>query len=264
MKPQFRLHQLAVFGFRFTLLASLAVSAHANLVSNGSFETTSLTTTGQFGSNVSNWSNASGSGESLVFPSVGLQPLYSYSYAVYQPPNTTPALYPTYGLLGPFPTTSPDGGNYVVSDGDYLNQPISQTITGLTAGNYYQLTFYQALAQLDENLTAQGPVTGYWQVSLGANSQNSQLQKADGTTVLDSYGNLIQSATVAPWTLQTMTFQASSATEVLSFLSVGTGLPPMVGLDGVSLEAVPLPGAMWLFGSGVLGMVGMGARRKRN
>ncbi|HSB96729.1 MAG TPA: hypothetical protein VLC91_09780 [Spongiibacteraceae bacterium] len=250
-----------ICGFSCVFLTAISLSAQANLVSNGSFETTSLATTGAFGSNVASWSNASGSSEALIFPGVGLQPLYSYSYAVYQPGLS--ATYTTYGLLGPFPTTSPDGGKYVLSDGDYLNQPISQTISGLTIGNFYQLSFYQALAQLDENLTPQGLVTGYWQVSLGAATQNSQLQKADGTTVVDSFGNLVQSATISPWTLQTMTFQASAATEVLSFLSVGTGLPPMIGLDGVSLEAVPLPAASWLLGSGLLGMITAGARRHR-
>lgn len=250
-------------GFQAIFLGAFALSAHANLVLNGSFESTSLGTTGAFASNVANWSNPGGSGESLIFPGVGLQPLYSYSYAVYQPPNSTTSIYPTYGLLGPFPTTSPDGGKYVLSDGDYLNQPISQVITGLTMGNYYQLSFYQALAQLDENLTTQGVVTGYWQVSLGSSTQNSQMQKADGTTILGPGNSLIQSATISPWTLQTMTFQASSTSEVLSFLSVGGGLPPMMGLDGISLEAVPLPGALWLFGGGLAGLVAADSRRRR-
>lgn len=251
------------FGLSFVLLSMFALSAHANLVSNGSFETTTLTTTGSMGSSVANWSATSGSSEMLVFPSVGLQPLYSYSNPLYQSPYSTNAIYPTYGLLGPFPTTSPDGGKYVLSDSDYLNQPISQTLNGLTPGNFYQLSFYQALAQLDENLTTQGVVTGYWQVSFGSSTQNSQFQKADGTTVLDSNGYIIQSATISPWNLQTMTFQATSATEILSFLSVGTGLPPMLGLDGVSVNEVPLPAAVWLFGSGLLGLFAAGLRRIR-
>lgn len=263
MRPYSRLQKSANFCLSFVVLAAFALSAHANLVTNGSFESTTLTTTGNFGSNVTGWTGTSGASETLVFPGVGLQPLYSYSNPLYQSPYSTNAIYPTYGLLGPFPTTSPDGGKYVISDSDYFNQPISQTLNGLTPGNFYQLSFYQALAQLDENLTTQGLVTGYWQVSFGSSTQNSQFQKADGTTVLDSNGYIIQSAIVAPWTLQTMTFQAASATEVLSFLSVGTGLPPMLGLDGVSMNAVPVPAAIWLFGSGLIGLFASGARRMR-
>jgi hypothetical protein len=250
------------FGLPFVILTTFALSAHANLVSNGSFETTTLTTTGSMGSSVASWSATSGSSEMLVFPGVGLQPLYSYSQPLYQSPYSTNAIYPTYGLLGPFPTTSPDGGKYVLSDSNYLNQPLSQTLNGLTPGNFYQLSFYQALAQLDENLTTQGVVTGYWQVSFGSSTQNSQFQKADGTTVLDGNGFIIQSATVSPWNLQTMTFQATSATEILSFLSVGTGLPPMLGLDGVSVIAVPEPAPIWFFGGGLMAIFAV-VRRMR-
>lgn len=255
------------FGLSVMFLSTFAISAEANLVANGSFETVSATTTAQFNAaGVANWSNPAGSGETLVFPSVGLQPLYSYSYPIYQPSTpypSAPSLYPTYGLLGPFPASSPDGGNYVLSDGNFLNQSITQSVTGLTPGNFYQLTFYQALAQLDENLTTQGPVTGYWQVSFGSSMQNSQLQNANGITLLAPDGSISQSATISPWTLQTMTFQATAATELLSFLSVGTGLPPMVGLDGVSLSAVPVPGAGWLLGSGLMGLIAAGSRAKK-
>jgi hypothetical protein len=42
-----------------------------------------------------------------------------------------------------FPSTSPQGGNFVQADGSSgLNYPISQTVTGLTAGQSYTVSFY--------------------------------------------------------------------------------------------------------------------------
>jgi hypothetical protein len=34
-------------------------------------------------------------------------------------------------------------------------------------------------------------------------------------------------------------------------------------MDDVSLTAVPVPAAVWLFGSGILGLVGVARRRKQ-
>jgi hypothetical protein len=131
-------------------LAGLTGTANAGLVTNGSFEISAVSTTTTFlYAGVSNWTN-SDIGEALVFPS-----WYTNGY-----------LFPGVGLAGPFPQTSPDGGNFVLSDGDYHNSPILQTITGLILGDSYQLSFYQALAQDTEpNVTVPGAVSGQWQVS---------------------------------------------------------------------------------------------------
>ncbi len=210
------------------LLAVAALTSLANaapLVTNGSFElTTASTTTTFLFAGVSDWTN-SDIGEALVQPS-----WFTNGY-----------LFPGVGLAGPFPQTSPDGGNFVLSDGDYHHSPIWQTITGLTPGDSYQLTFYQALAQDTEpNVTVPGPVTGQWQVSLGASVQFSPLMSANGAT-----------PTISSWQSESMTFTAQNASEVLSFFSVGTGDPPMVGLDGISLvDTTPEPGAIWLMGLG--------------
>lgn len=208
------------------LALSAASTASANMVANGSFENVTTSSTNYFYlSGVANWSN-SDIGETLVTP--------SWWY--------TNTLFPNVGLAGPFPQTSPDGGNFVLSDADYHNSPIVQTISGFTPGNQYQLTFYQALAQDTEpNITTPGPVTANWHVTLGGDTQLTPMMYADGSTL-----------SFSPWKLQTMTFTAHFATQTLSFMSMGTGDPPMAGLDGVSIIAVPEPGTVWLLSAGGL------------
>lgn len=217
----------------FVVAALVSGIAQANLVQNGSFESTTATTTSQFSSvTVSNWSN-SNIGEAIVLPS-----WFTNGY-----------LFPGVTFDAPVPQTSPDGGNFVFSDGDFMNSPITQIITGLTPSVTYQLSFLQGLAQDKEpNVTTPGYVTGYWQVTLGSSTLNSTLMKANGTVAGPG------SATMSPWALETMVFTAQNATEVLSFFSVGTGDPPLVLLDGVSLAAVPVPSALTLMFSGCLAL----------
>ena len=68
---------------------------------------------------------------------------------------------------------------------------------------------------------------------------------------------------VVPWSLETMTFQATSASQVLTFLAMGTpaGEPPIDLLDGMSLSA-PEPGTIVLLGSGLLALAA--AKKRRN
>ncbi len=233
-----RVRLTTTFAFLLALFA-LASPASANLVANGSFEIATATVTSQFlTAGVSNWSN-SNIGEALVLPSW-------YTLGLLFPPNV--------GLAGPFPQYSPDGGNFVLSDGDYMNSPITQTINGLTPGASYQLSFYQALAQDTEPfVTIPGPVSGRWQVTLGSSApQLSSMMFANGSV-----------PSISPWRWETMSFTAQNASEVLRFFSIGSGDPPMVALDGVNLTGpVPEPAAVWLVATGFLAL-GFGLKRRR-
>jgi len=219
-------------------MALFAAPAQANLVQNGSFEVVTATITSVFSAGgVANWSNSPPflEGEAIVLPSW----------------FTNGCLFcPNVGVAGPLPQYSPDGGNWVFSDGNFMNSPITQTITGLVPGNFYQLSFYQGLVQDTEpNVTTPGPVTGSWIVSLGSSVWNSAPMAADGSI-----------PTISNWALQTVSLKAQNATEVLSFLSVGTGDPPLVLLDGVNLTEVPEPTSAALL---ALGFVGLGAVYRR-
>jgi hypothetical protein len=59
----------------------------------------------------------------------------------------------------------------------------------------------------------------------------------------------------------TMTFIPTSTSEVLAFLAVGTGAPPMLLLDGVTL-ASPEPASWAILVTGLLAL-GLIVRRRR-
>ena len=155
------------------------------------------------------------------------------------------------------PGSSPDGGNYVTIDADSaFETALTQTVTGLTVGKQYTLTFYQAAAQQSgfdfPSVNNQRPclATGTsrcvdWQVTLGGVTQNST------NMILPNHQDV-------PWQQQIMTFTATASSEVLSFLAVAdvaanSNLPPFALLDGVSLVlATPEPDSFALVFSGLI------------
>ncbi len=150
-----------------------------------------------------------------------------------------------------FPVNTPLGGNFIEADGTTgLSSPLTQTINTLIAGDSYTLFFYQAAGQQLGDAFA-GPTTEQWQVSLGSSPSQSS------TLMSDPAGGVI------PWQSQTMTFTATSSSELLSFVPIGTGLPPIVFLGNPDLEAnVPEPSACLLLAS-VGTVVGIGRLGRR-
>jgi hypothetical protein len=237
-------------------LASAGAAGAAVVVQNGSFSSTTSTdgqTTGQIGNfsneNITenNWTVASDSYFFVFNPSTVNSPgslggpLASYGdVALYSPAGA-----------------SPDGGNFLGADPDYHNGAISQTISGLTAGDTYMVTFDYAGAQ---QVGYSGPTTEGWAVSLGGQTDYTG-GNPNGNLSNASHG-------FTGWQAADLTFTATSGSEVLSFLATGTGgasLPPFALLDGVSISQCP-PGvpepatwAMMLLGLGGLG----GALRMR-
>ena len=240
------------------IVASASASVHAaNLVTNGGFESTTLTKSGQFTNQVTGWTNAATTGYTgygynfLITPgsadTTGFTSLNNNHDTLWGPGGgTTASNYSNNGLTA----SSPTGGNYILADGgSSFRGAISQTISNLTAGTAYQLTFDWATGQF---AGYSGTTMEAWNVSFGKSTQSTE------TVTTASHGS-------APWHTATMNFVASSSQQVLSFLANGTpnGLPPTLLLDNVNLQAsaVPEPASMAVLATG-LAAVGFVRRRR--
>jgi choice-of-anchor C domain-containing protein len=192
-----------------------AHSAYAVSITNGSFETGTnpgaFTEVGVGGTNITGWTVDSG----------------------------------TLDYIGSYWAAS-NGGRSLDMSGSSAGQ-ISQTITGLTDGQEYKVTF-----DLAGNPD-------------GAPASKDLKVSADGFTGMYSFnttGHSTGSAVAMGWSTQTFFFTASGTSAVLAFLSLTPGSFG-AALDNVTIAATPLPGAILLFGSALGGMGFLGFRRKK-
>lgn len=147
-------------------------------------------------------------------------------------------------------TASPDGGNFILSDGAYERQPLNQDTTGPVVGHTYKVTCYYGAAQ---QIGFTGDTTDKWTVSLGGKDPQD-------STVISRPGH-----NFTAWSSASAKFVATATNETLSFQAVGApnGVPLFALLDGVTLspDGVPesAPWALMLIGLGGLGAT---ARRR--
>jgi len=254
---------MRALGFLHGSLLALAVGVMAgpasagNLITNGSFETTTATynDNGTTVGTVLNNSDLSGwtVGACVNYCNAGEQP---FDFLVTSTLASTgvwwyPSNINAGGLVTVYasPSASPDGGNAVGIDASNLTSPLQQALGNLVVGDYYRLTFYQASAQAVDSNDNTG-YNGNWQVSLGSSTQTST------TMVNPFHGD-------TGWTQVTMTFTATATSELLSFLAIANvgGEPAFLLLDGVTLQDVPEPASFAVIGAGLLGV--LVARRRR-
>jgi PEP-CTERM motif len=163
---------------------------------------------------------------------------------------------------------SPDGGNFVAFDGDPTpgaRQTMSQSISGLTVGETYHLTFDWAATQYQFVNGSSFGCTGCW-----TGATTNEMEVSLGGETHDTATENVASQGFTGWLTGSMDFTATSASEMLVFLSKGgpTSLPPVALLDGVSLtgdvpNAVPEPSTWAMMGLGFAGLGLIAYRRRR-
>jgi len=242
--------KVRAIGYSAIVFSTLAVSANAlPLITNGSFDTANSNGQLTFNTSVAGWTNGTiaGGGPGYNF-------LYHSGTADTTGATGNAGLVklwgPNDGSANRLPASSPNGGNLLAVDSNYQQAAVSQLVSGLTVGAKYILQFYWAGAQ---QAGFDGATTDKLQVTLGSDVQT--------TTTLN-----VANHAFSGWQSATMTFTASSASETLAFLAIGTpanGAPPFVLLDGVSLSQVPEPGAFGLVLTGLIGGLGALKLKKR-
>ncbi len=239
--------RLALMGI--AAFSAPAYASSANLVTNGDFSSvtqgaTSLIETNGYGANLANWTTTSNY-SFLLTASQANAGFYNglttaAYYTLYTGPSSGTAqqisMYPTI-------TASPMGGNFIAQDSNFMTGTLSQTISGLTVGHTYAVSFYQAAAQ-QSGYT--GATTDQWVVSLGG-------QTVYSTQMSDVQGGF------SGWSYVTDYFTATATTASLGFTATGTGAPPFALLDGVTMVDTPEPASWTVMLVGLMGLAG--ARR---
>lgn len=249
------LRKFIITGFAALTLSvsGVAFSGQFNFVNNGSFEETSASVTGstrlQSGTGkLSGWTIGAGVNNGytfLAYPgTAGTSINGSNGIRLWDKGN---------GGLNTIPTSSPDGGKFIVSDGAYQLTTLYQTISGLNVGQLYKLSFYQAAGQ-QTGFT--GDTQNLWKVSFGGNLTTTNSitlpngQVYTGSTKVISGGASQLSHVMnnkskgfSPWESQTMTFRATASSQLLGFMALGgpLGQPPFSLIDGISLTEVTVP-----------------------
>ena len=234
------------------LVGTSAANATTNLVVNGDFEQFSSSSAAQVespndtsGATLTGWTNA---GYTYLFTPGSA---YTTGSASTEYNNSLYLWGPGTGggnVNNGMTATSPTGGNFIGSDGAYQPGAISQSVSGLTVGGQYYLTFWWAAGQ-QQSYT--GNTTEAWGVTFGSQTFN--------TATVNNPSEGFQ-----PWTQQFFSFIATSTTQTLSFLAAGTpsGTPPFSLLDGIVLVA-PEPASWALFGVGLVVVMSVTRLRPR-
>jgi hypothetical protein len=153
---------------------------------------------------------------------------------------------------------APEGSFFYGEDTTFQTTLLEQTVTGLTVGKEYALTFEWAAGQQ----TGFSATTDQWVAMLGSQTESTAV------VTNPSHG-------FTGWMGATLDFTATATSELLTLDGVGTclagscgetesGAPPFALIDSVALNGVPEPStwAMMLLGFAGLSYAGFRNRRR--
>lgn len=258
--------------------AAMGVSAAALLVAATSAHATSLVLNGSFSTVGSSCKITTLSGCVQDWSSTGYTFLYSSASAAQNPGTSGVEMWgPTSdggGSANGF-TASPDGGAFAALDGDYQTGSLQQTITGLTPGDTYAVSFYWAAAQQEGFNGATIQAMNVCLGTAGETYKNTSTQPLSGAnnnpSNINCAGSGASTALIdlsnhgfSGWNSATVDLTANSTSDVLSFLGYGNlQQPPFALLDGVSMQLAPTPepSTFPLLFTGLMG--GLGVLRSR-
>jgi len=176
-------------------------------------------------------------------------------------------------------------GNYVEADGNpQFETSFSQVITGLTIGQTYTLSFYQAGSQ-QKGFSNGLPTTEQWIVSLATvglsvcdncgpvdptyGQTSTYFSNDPDASIVPSQLMTTPPGGVTPWEFVSVDITADATTDLLSFLAWGDNgstinLPPIAFLTAVDAPPglAPEPASLSVLGVGLLGMGGIMRRRR--
>jgi len=249
--------KVVTFSLLFGAVAAPAFAA-TNLVTNGDFTTNGGNGQIGFNTSASGWSLTSPPGYTFIYNAQG-----GTTSGTSADNSGATGQYGNVKLWGPGSgssnglTLSPDGGAFIASDPAFQRSAIEQTISGLTVGKTYALSFDWAVGQ-QAGFTL--PTDAGWDVSIGS-------------TTFSTPDVSIPGKGFAGWFTPTHDFVATSTSELLSFAAfcnpasrgcAGT-VPPFALLDSVSITGVPEPAtwAMMILGFAGLGYAGFRSARRK-
>jgi PEP-CTERM motif len=243
----------------------IAVAAPAmaqNLVTNGTFAVTGGSTSFQFGpgqnpsvvnESLAGWTTTGGTNDVFIVGSpTAVQHVINNvttTATLFSPTSNPPS---ANGFVN-----APGNQNFIGTDTDLGTAPITQSISGLTVGATYAISFVWAGAE--EVTGAPSPTEADWQVTFGSSTQS--------TTVRN-----VAAEGFASWINATLDFVATATTQTLSFLGqdpkdnptgAGAGNEPAFALlANVQVAQVPEPTSMALLTVGALGVFGTARSRR--